>query len=190
MEYEVEGSRPRGRPKRTRKEVVREDCQARKLNKEDAMDSCKWRKVIKEVRWPEWVWAGECFFRYRPTRVVPDKRPLNGCCCCQRWHYVQLRTFCFLCFIQLSLLLHPFNGSFSRTTWVSQSKKHETSLDLNEARDDGILGCSGINWTICKQSAPRCRQITTPAPHHSIFTGRVLFLAPKQQCQITEAPQH
>ena len=33
MEYEVEGSRPRGRPKRTWKEVVREDCQARKLKK-------------------------------------------------------------------------------------------------------------------------------------------------------------
>ena len=56
MEYEVEGSRPRGRPKRNWKEVVREDCQARKLNKEDAMDRCKWRKVIKEVRWPGWVW--------------------------------------------------------------------------------------------------------------------------------------
>ena len=50
MEYEAEGSRPRGRPKKTWKEVVREDCQARKLNKEDAMDRCKWRKVIKEVR--------------------------------------------------------------------------------------------------------------------------------------------
>jgi len=36
MEHEVEGSRPRGRPKKTWKEVVREDCQARKLNKEDA----------------------------------------------------------------------------------------------------------------------------------------------------------
>jgi len=43
MEYGVGGSRPRGRPKRTWKEVVREDCQARKLNKEDAMDRCKWR---------------------------------------------------------------------------------------------------------------------------------------------------
>ena len=50
MEYEVEGSRPRGRPKKTWKEVVCEDCQARKLNKEDAMDRCKWRKVIKEAR--------------------------------------------------------------------------------------------------------------------------------------------
>jgi len=50
MEHEVEGSRPRRRPKKTWKEVVREDCQAHKLNKEDAMDRCKWRKVIKEVR--------------------------------------------------------------------------------------------------------------------------------------------
>ena len=50
MEYEVEGLRPRGRPQKTWKEVVREDCQARKLNKEDAMVRCKWRKVIKEVR--------------------------------------------------------------------------------------------------------------------------------------------
>jgi len=50
MEYEVEGSRPGGRPKRTWKEVVREDCQARKLNKVDAVDHCKRRKVIKEVR--------------------------------------------------------------------------------------------------------------------------------------------
>jgi len=49
MEHEVEGSRPRGRPK-TWKEVVREHCQACKLNKEDAMDRCKWRKVIKEAQ--------------------------------------------------------------------------------------------------------------------------------------------
>jgi len=45
MEYEVEGPRPRGRPKRTWREVVQEDCQAGKLNKEDAMVRCKWRKV-------------------------------------------------------------------------------------------------------------------------------------------------
>ena len=52
----------------------------------------KWRKVIKEVRWPGWVWAGECFFWYRPTRVVPDKRPLNGCCCCCHWCAQQTQT--------------------------------------------------------------------------------------------------
>ena len=50
MEYEVEGPRPSGRPKRTWREVVREDCQARKMNKEDAINRCKWRKMIKDIR--------------------------------------------------------------------------------------------------------------------------------------------
>ena len=47
MEYEVEGSRPRGGPKRTWKEVVQKDCQARNLNKEDAVDRGRWKKLIK-----------------------------------------------------------------------------------------------------------------------------------------------
>jgi len=46
MEYEVEGPRP----KRTWREVVKGDCQARKLNTEDDMDCSKWRKLIKDVR--------------------------------------------------------------------------------------------------------------------------------------------
>jgi len=50
MEYEVEGPRRRGRPETTWKEVVREDCQARKMNKEDAIDRCKWKKMIKDVQ--------------------------------------------------------------------------------------------------------------------------------------------
>ena len=76
MEYEVEGPRPRERPKRTWREVVKEDCQARKLNTEDAMDRSKWRKLMSNDQdGCEWV----SFFWYRPTRVVPDQRPLNGC---------------------------------------------------------------------------------------------------------------
>jgi len=66
---------------------------------------------------------------------------------------------------------HRFNGLFSRTTRVNRYQKGETSLDLNEARDNGVLGC--------RQSAPRSRQITSPTPHHSIFTGRMLFLTAK-----------
>jgi len=50
---------------------------------------------------------------------------------------------------------------------------------------------SGISWTIHKQSAPHySRQTTTPTPHHSIFTGRMLFLAPNQQCQSTEGKHY
>jgi len=50
MEYKVKCPRPRGRPKRTWREIVEKDCQARKLNKEDAVDHSKWRKFIKDVR--------------------------------------------------------------------------------------------------------------------------------------------
>jgi len=47
MEYEVDGSRPRGRPKSTWKEVVQKRLQARNLNREDAMDRGRWKKLIK-----------------------------------------------------------------------------------------------------------------------------------------------
>ena len=51
-------------------------------------------------------------------------------------------------------------------------------------KQETVNGC-GISWAICK-SAPRSRQITMPAPHHSFFTGRMLFLPPYQQRQSTE----
>jgi len=49
MEDEVEGPRPTGRPKKTWTEVVEKDCQAHKLNKEDAIDCNRWRMLIKHV---------------------------------------------------------------------------------------------------------------------------------------------
>ena len=61
MEYKAKGPRPRRRPKRTWREVVEKDCQARKLNKEDAIDRSRWRKFIKDV---------------------PDKGLLNSCVSC------------------------------------------------------------------------------------------------------------
>jgi len=48
IEYEVEGARPRGKPKKTGREIVEKDCQARKLNREDAMDHNRWRKQIRD----------------------------------------------------------------------------------------------------------------------------------------------
>jgi len=49
MEYEVQGARPRGRPKRNwLREVKQTDCQAHKLNREDALDRSRWRKQIKD----------------------------------------------------------------------------------------------------------------------------------------------
>jgi len=60
---------------------------------------------------------------------------------------------------------NPFNGPFSGTTRVGWYQKGKTNLDFTEARD------SEWQWHqlgICK-SAPRSRQITMPAPHHSVF---------------------
>jgi len=74
---------------------------------------------------------------------------------------------------------HPFNGPFSGTTQVG--RYHAIWISLKQETVSG----SGISWAICK-SAPRSRQTTTPAPHHSVFTGRMPFLPPNQQCQSTE----
>ena len=85
------------------------------------------------------------------------------------------------------LLLHPFISLSSSSSWVSQYQKGKTSLDLNDAKEDGVLGCSGISWTICKQSAPHSRQITTPTPHHSIFTGQMLLRRPTNSVKALKA---
>ena len=58
---------------------------------------------------------------------------------------------------------HTLNGHFSATTEVSWYQKGKTNLDFSETR-----------------------QITTPAPHHSFFTGRMPFLPPNQQRQSTD----
>jgi len=61
------------------------------------------------------------------------------------------------------LPLHTFNGPISGTNQVSWYQKGKTNLDFTEA-----MSGSGISWAICK-SAPRSRQITMPAPHHSVL---------------------
>ena len=60
---------------------------------------------------------------------------------------------------------HLFNGSLSRTTWVSQQQKGKTIwILLKQETASGI----GISWAICKFT-PHSRQITMSAPHCSVF---------------------
>ena len=63
--------------------------------------------------------------------------------------------------------------------WAGTRKVNQSGFHLKQETVSG----SGISWAICK-SAPRSRQITTPAPRHS--TGRIPFLPPNQQRQSTE----
>jgi len=88
-------------------------------------------------------------------------------------------------FIDLGTGTHPFNGPLSRTTRVSQYQKGKTNLDFTEAGDSEW---QSHQRAICK-SAPHSRQITMPAPHQ-FFTGRMAFLPPNQQRQITEGTQY
>jgi len=44
----VEGVRPSDRLKKTWRQIVEKDCQARKLNREDVMDHNRWRKQIRD----------------------------------------------------------------------------------------------------------------------------------------------
>jgi len=61
-----------------------------------------------------------------------------------------------------------FNVPLSGTTQVSRYQKGKPIWILLQQE---IVSGSGISWDICK-SAPRSRQITTPAPHHSSFFYR------------------
>ena len=58
--------------------------------------------------------------------------------------------------------------------WAGNRKAKPIWILLKQETVSG----SGISWAICK-SAPRSRQITTSAPHRSVFfTGRMPFLPP------------
>ena len=76
---------------------------------------------------------------------------------------------------------HPFNGPWSGITRVGRYQKGKTKLDFTEAE---TVSGSGISCVICKAEA-RSGQTTTPAFHHSVFTGLVPFLLPSRLCQST-----
>ena len=77
---------------------------------------------------------------------------------------------------------HPFNGPSPGLPRSAGTRKVKPIWIL--LKQERVSG-SGIRRVICKP-APHSRQITTPAPHRSVFTGRMPFLPPNQQRQSTE----
>ena len=65
-------------------------------------------------------------------------------------HYIHLTAF--------------FQDNLGKPAQERQNHYGKTNLNLLEQE---TVSSSGINWAICK-SAPRLRQITMPAPHHSV----------------------
>ena len=66
-----------------------------------------------------------------------------------------------LVYLGLDTHTHPFNGPFSGTTEVSRYQKGKPIWILLKQE---TVSASGIRWA---KSAPRSRQTTTPASHHS-----------------------
>ena len=61
---------------------------------------------------------------------------------------------------------HSFNGLFSRTTWVSRYQEGKTSLDLNDARDNGVLG-----WQWCQMDRMQTIHLAADRqPHQHLIT--------------------
>ena len=77
----------------------------------------------------------------------------------QRFHYIQL--------LKPTQFTHAFNSHFSGTsTRVSWYQKGKNQSGFYWGKRQWVT--VEISWAIC-MSAPRSRQITTPAPHHSVF---------------------
>ena len=83
----------------------------------------------------------------------------------------------------LLILLQPFNGLFSRTTWVSRYEKGKTNPDFTGARDSEWQWHQLGHMQVCTSLQPDNHASTPPL---CFFTGRMPFLSPNQQCQSTE----
>ena len=87
-------------------------------------------------------------FWYRLTQIVLEKRSLTRCSSSSSTHT----------HTRLTALCPGLPG------WAGTRKVNPVWISLKQETVSG----SGISWAICK-SASRSRQITTPAPHHSVF---------------------
>jgi len=94
---------------------------------------------------------------------------------------------CVLFLLTYLLLLHPFNGIFSRTTLVSRCQKGKTSLDVNEATHDGVWGWQ---WHQLDHMQTICTSLQTDNHTNTsslnFYRPDALFLMPIQHCQSTE----
>ena len=79
--------------------------------------------------------------------------------------------------------LQPFNGLFSRKTWVSRYQKSKANLDFTGARDSEWLWHQLGRMQVCTSLQTDNHASTPPL---CFFTGRMPFLPPNQQRQSTE----
>jgi len=113
-----------------------------------------------------WSWVLSC------VQMLPRRWQIFGCIAAVSWlvpsssfsspacQPKQVDQIHIACTWQL-VLLHTHTGL---PRWARTRKVKPIRILLKQETVSG----SGIRWAIYK-SAPRSRQITTPAPHHSVF---------------------
>jgi len=150
-----------------------------------------WRGTNRLRKWHFW---GVIFAKHKLARSCYSQTYLLGTAVMQPLAtslLLHLLLFCVPC-IRLSWLACSFWHIYTHTcltapcpglpTWASTRKVKPIRILLKQE----TLSGSSISWAICK-SAHCFWQITMPAPHHSVFTGRMPLLQPNQQCQSTES---
>ena len=78
--------------------------------------------------------------------------------------FLFLACFLFMMFSDLYTHTHLTALCPGLPGWAG-TRKVKTNLDFTE---EETVSSSGISWAVCK-SAPQTRQLTTPAPHCSVF---------------------
>jgi len=127
-------------------------------------------------------YQGNCLFN-RSTRVQTSCL-VRTTCCIELTPVPEMENEFASCYLEVWCHQSPFTGK-----WVRQSNSWYIGQWWLDAHPFNSLfwGGSGIIWTICKSFPPRCRQITTPEPHHWIFAGRNVFTTPNCKYQSTES---
>jgi len=83
--------------------------------------------------------------------------------------------------VQLRVHTRTFNGPLSGTTRVSRYQKGKTNLDFTEATDSDWQWHQLGHMHVCTS----LQTDNHASMHCSVFTGRMHFLPPNQQCQST-----
>ena len=107
-------------------------------------------------------WGELCCERY--TLLYHILPWLVWSCLSSNWYIVNVSSFG-----SISVHTHTHTRLMAHCPrlprWAGTRQVKAIWILLKQETVSGI----GISWAICKQSAPRSRQITLPAPHQSVF---------------------
>ena len=141
---------------------------------------------------------GECSFWYRPTRVVPDQRPLNGRCCVVCIYVVYIASdkgiikentvaAAAAAATTTTTITNRSSAPTSKTTlFLSSDKTLSSEPELVICSDGNLLCKSGLRCGASRTDAgatddvtPRRSRSSTPLPPYRAATHNACMYATK-----------